>query len=69
MNQEEIKDDIRKFNELKDNVNSIWDELKKDETIISEENKNNFLEALNDATNIVNGISPYYENLKKEQLY
>ncbi len=69
MDQEEIKNDVTKFNELRDNINSLWSEIKEFENILDNDNKKTFKDALKGATNFVNEIAPYYDGLEKYQLY
>ena len=59
MNDEEIKNDIKEFNSLKKNINSLWKELSKDDSnqLLDGENKEEFIEALGSATNFVDSIS------------
>ena len=69
----EIENDIKKFKELENNIKSLWDEIevdnKSDIKLLMGDNKENFINALNNATNLVDGISYYYNNLEKEQLF
>ncbi len=73
MNEEEINHDVREFNKLRDSINSLWEELeldKKDkDKLLKGKNKKEFIDALECATMITNNIAPYYDGLKKDQLY
>ena len=71
MNDEEIKNDIKEFNSLKKNINSLWKELSKDDSnqLLDGENKEEFIEALGSATNFVDSISYYYDDLENQQIY
>ena len=52
MNEEERKDDIKKFTELQDSMKSLWKELGKEDNndLLDGENRDEFIEALNNAT-------------------
>ena len=71
MNDEEIKNDIKEFNSLKKNINSLWKELSKDDSnqLLDGENKEEFIEALGSATNFVDSISYYYDDFENQQIY
>ena len=69
---DERKHDIKEFNNLKNQINSLWKEIeiddKSDLKLLMGENKDNFIDALNSATNFVDNISPYFDELEKEDL-
>ena len=69
MNEEERKDDIKKFSELQDSMKALWKELGKEDNndLLEGKNRDEFIEALNNATDFVNGLSPYFDSLKLQQ--
>ena len=71
MDDKEKKEDLKKFNSLKNDINSLWKELSKEgnEDILSGDNRDNFINALSSATDFVSSISGYYDNLESEQIY
>ena len=73
MSDEEIKHDIKEFNNLKDQINSLWEELELDkkekDKLLKGKNKKEFVGALECATDFVGSIAPYFDDLEKNQLY
>ncbi len=71
--KEERKHDIKEFNNLKDQINSLWQEIELDENsdikLLIGKNKEDLVSALGSATNFVSRISGYFENLEKQELY
>ena len=69
MNEEERKNDIKKFSELQDSMKALWKELGKEDNndLLEGKNRDEFIEALNNATDFVNGVSPYFDSLKLQQ--
>ena len=71
MNDEEIKNDIKEFRSLKKNINSLWKELNKDDInpFFDGDNQETFVDALKSATDFVNSIAYYYDDLESQQIY
>ncbi|MBP5678232.1 MAG: radical SAM protein [Bacilli bacterium] len=73
MNEEEIKHDIKEFNNLREQLNSLTEEIEKDgksdQQLLTGENRKEFVEALETANSFVSGISGYFDGLAKSQLY
>ena len=71
--EKENEHDIKEFNNLKKQLKSLKSEISKDEksndTLVSEDNRNNMLDALEEASSFVNGISDYFEYLERRKLY
>ena len=71
MTEEEIEHDLREFNNLRNQINSLWKELDSDgnNELLSGKNREEFVDALSCATDFVGGISEYYDDLEKDYLY
>ena len=73
MDDKEIKHDIKEFNNLRDQLNSLWEELELDskekDKLLKGKNRKEFTEALKCATDFVSSIAPYYDGLNKYELY
>lgn len=71
--KEELIHDVNEFSNLQDQIKSLKKEIKKDELdeeqILSGKNKEDFVGALENASSFVEGISDYFESLKRQQLY
>ncbi len=67
--REERRHDIKEFNNLRDQINSLWKELESSPELLSGKNKENFIEALGDATEFVCGISGYFDDLESKELF
>ena len=69
MNEEETRQDVKKFNNLRDNINDLWRDLKDENgEILTGKNRKDFVEALGCATDFVNKISWYYDGLATKML-
>lgn len=70
MDKEEMKNDIKEFNNLKHQIKSLYkelEELEKDNIeLFSRKNKDIFVKALDSANSFVNNISNYFENNEKQ---
>ena len=71
MNDEEKKHDVKEFNKLRNSINSLWKELGSEdsETLLSGNNRKEFMDALESATDFVNDIAFYYDDLEDQLLY
>lgn len=67
------KHDVEEFNKLKNQIAALWKELENDDLndikLLMGDNKENFVEALGNVSNFVDSISPYYNELEKQELY
>ena len=64
----EAKEDVKKFNELRDNINTLWNNIEKDnDELLNGKEKDDFVTALENASNFVNKISWYYDTLDLKQ--
>ena len=70
MNNEEAKHDINEFNNLKNQLDSLWKELEKDNDdenpLFSGNDKSSFIEALDSASKLVKDITPYFDDLEEQ---
>ena len=66
---EEILNDIKEFKNLKKQIKSLKKEINTEnsEEILSEENRSEFEQALNDANKLVEGLNDYFEILEQNQ--
>ena len=65
--KEEAKEDVRKFNELRNNIDDLWKNIEKDNgELLKGKSGEEFLAALQNATNLVNNISGYYDGLDNQ---
>ena len=69
MNNEEVKNDIKEFGKLRKSIDTLWKELGEDNELLEGDNKDNFVNALTQATDFVNSISDYYDGLEEQQIY
>ena len=71
--KDELNHDVKEFKNLKKQIKSLKKEVKEDEAsdfkLLDGENKENFVEALSNASDFVDSISDYYEALERQQLY
>ena len=71
--KDELNHDVKEFKNLKKQIKSLKKEVKEDEAsdfkLLDGENKEDFVEALSNASDFVDSISDYYEALERQQLY
>ena len=73
MMDQETLNDIKEFNNLKTQIKSLKEEVKKDgkekEQLLKGKNKKTFVDALEEADQFVQSISGYFDALEKQQLF
>ena len=69
--KEEMIHDVGEFNNLKKQVKALKKALKDDEKdhLLSDKSRKSMQESLREATNVVNNLTPYFDNLEKQLLY
>ena len=74
MNNSERENDVKEFKKLKNSLNSLWKEIDKDNNnddfkIFSGTDKEEFEDALSEASKFVDSISSYYDNLEDQIIF
>ena len=73
MNNEEVKQDIKEFNHLRDELRSLNQEVQNDaegpDPLLTGDNRKEFVDALENASQFVDSISGYFDGLARQQMY